>query len=127
MTVLLLAISPSGCGRASQSGLDDGGFAMTLAVDPSPPLFGRPCLMTITITDRSGAPVEGATLRVKGDMTHAGMLPVIVEIKDGPGGVYSVPFEWTMGGDWIVTVVATPAEGEPFQRQFELTVEIPGG
>ena len=127
LAVLLLTILLSGCGRASQSGSEDNGMIMTLAVDPNPPLFGRPCLMTITITDKGGEPVEGVTLRVKGDMTHAGMVPVIVETENGSGGVYSIPFEWTLGGDWIVTVVATPVEGEPFQRQFELTVEIPGG
>ena len=50
LAVLLLAISLSSCGRASQSGSEGGGMTMTLAVDPTPPLFGRPCLMTITIS-----------------------------------------------------------------------------
>lgn len=82
-----------------------------------------PAVLEITLTDTGGAPVDGATLDVRGDMSHAGMVPVVQEGHSrSREGIYSVPFEWTMAGDWIVTVDALLPDGQTISRQFELTV-----
>jgi hypothetical protein len=51
------------------------------------------------------------------------MKPVLAEVGDGEGGKYETPFEWTMGGDWIVTVTATLPDGRTAQQQFTYTVQ----
>jgi len=115
-----------GCGRASQQPDEAPEVEMTLSVSPDPPLFGRPCEMWITVLDGEGNPIDGARLEIKGDMTHAGMVPVLTETSESEAGVYLTDFDWTMGGDWIVTVEAVLPDGRVTSRQFELTVGIPG-
>lgn len=78
--------------------------------------------LVVTVEDSAGNPVTDATVSVRGDMTHAGMSPVLRESDDGANGIYEVPFEWTMGGDWIVDVVVTLPDGSEHQRSFDFTV-----
>ena len=40
----------------------------------------------------------------------------------GQNGLYSVPFEWTMGGDWVVQVTAKLKDGGTATQQFKFTV-----
>jgi hypothetical protein len=56
-------------------------------------------------------------------MSHAGMTPVIVERANGEAGTYAVPFEWTMAGDWIVTISATLPDGRSLVRTLPVRVE----
>jgi hypothetical protein len=37
-------------------------------------------------------------------------------------GEYRAAFEWTMAGDWIVTVTATLPDGHVATRQFPITI-----
>ena len=80
--------------------------------------------MVIQLADIAGKPIEGATVDVRGDMSHAGMQPVMA-VATGAGGNYSADFEWTMAGDWIVTVTAALPDGRTATRQFDLTVQKP--
>lgn len=106
-----IACSPRQSQQAANSEYDLELETMSTAV-------GETMLM-VTLTDSEGNPVNDATLEVKGDMSHAGMQPVLAEASSGEAGVYSVPFEWTMGGDWIVTVDATLADGTTVSEQFD--------
>ena len=38
-------------------------------------------------------------------------------------GVYRVPFQWTMSGDWIVTVAVILPNGETHKKTFDFTVD----
>jgi hypothetical protein len=120
--VLLLSLTLVGCARASQQRNEAADVTITLAVQPDPPSVG-PCHLTATLTGADGAPIDNARLQIKGDMTHAGMQPVLAEVDTGDEGKYETPFEWTMGGDWIVTVTATLPDGRTTARQFYFTVE----
>ena len=124
---LLLVASLTGCSRASQQTDQAPDVSIKLELDPDPPLFGRACRMTLTILDADGAPIDGATLSIKGDMTHAGMVPVLAETHSSQGGVYTGDFEWSMSGDWVLTVLAQLPDGRTAQRTFEIAVGIPGG
>jgi hypothetical protein len=54
-------------------------------------------------------------------MSHAGMQPVTVEAsEDVPGRYVSDRFEFTMGGDWIITITGTLADGKELRRTFDL-------
>ncbi len=55
-------------------------------------------------------------------MTHAGMQPVLADAGSGADGVYPADFEWTMSGDWVVTVTAALPDGRTALRRFDLTV-----
>ena len=59
--------------------------------------------LTVRVSDKQGNPLaDPGTLSLRGDMDHAGMIPVLAEAEGAVDGVFKVPFEWTMGGSWIV-------------------------
>jgi hypothetical protein len=117
--VLLVA----GCGRIQTNPPAEGpDLSVDFSVEPADPAVG-PTQLRITLTDDNGQPVDDATLNIEGNMTHAGMTPVFAQTSGGEDGQYLVPFEWTMGGDWIVTVEMTLADGRVVTRQFPVVVE----
>ena len=79
---------------------------------------------TVTVTDTDGNPIdEPGTLSLRGDMNHAGMLPVIRESDESSSGVFTVPFEWTMGGTWMVEVTLTLESGDVITESFDFEIE----
>lgn len=103
------------CGRQSQQ-IDATGIEMSLSVASTE--VGETDL-EVLIVDGEGNPINDAELEIKGDMSHAGMEPVLADTSAATDGVYTVPFEWTMGGDWFVTVEATFADGTVISRRFD--------
>jgi hypothetical protein len=97
-------------------------IVMTLEVEPAPPAVGD-AVLVITVRRAAGEAVDDAAIAVRGDMNHAGMTPAFGEVEGGSDGVYRVPFEWTMGGDWIITVDVTLTNGEIVSRTFDLSVD----
>lgn len=77
----------------------------------APPAIG-PAPLVVKLTDPGGAAIDGATVRVEGDMTHAGMQPVLVTAVGQGDGVYRADdMHFTMAGDWIITITATVEGG----------------
>ena len=125
LILLILGLLLIGCGgRNSQGGNASG---VTVSADPMSTIVGETMLM-VNLTNSAGAPVTDAEITVKGDMTHAGMTPVLadpVRYDDGTGA-YPVPFEWTMSGDWFLTIDVTLADGTTFTERVE-NIEIGEG
>lgn len=121
--VMLLALLLAACGPQNEPTPAPPDLDLSVQVEPDPPAVGEAVLI-ITIKDASGSPVDGATLQVHGDMDHEGMTPVDREVSESAGGEYRVPFEWTMGGGWIVTVTAQlPDGGGTVSETFDFFVE----
>lgn len=97
---------------------------ITYEPDRNPAVLGGATII-ITLTDADGLPITDATVDVVGDMTHAGMMPISGKGTHGENGQYIVPLEWTMAGDWIVTVTVTLADGNQYEQQFNQAVVIP--
>ena len=117
----LLMIFTGGCARASRQA-NSADVVISLTAIPFPPHIGQTRLV-VQVADSSGRPIDDAQLAIKGDMTHAGMVPVLAEV-DGGGqdGVYEIPFEWTMAGDWVVTVDLRLRDGATARQRFDLAV-----
>jgi hypothetical protein len=122
LLAVLLSLSLVGCSRVSRQADPAPDVDIALAINPDPPGVG-PTQLTVSVTGADGTPIDGARLSIKGDMTHAGMQPVLASTDGGVGGQYQTRFEWTMGGDWIVTVTAHLPDGRTTARQFSYTVE----
>ncbi|MEM6528334.1 MAG: FixH family protein, partial [Chloroflexota bacterium] len=75
-----------------------------------------------TLRDSNGDPINDAQVNLRGDMNHAGMQPVLRDSSVGREGDYTVPFEWTMGGDWFVVVTAELPDGLTVEEEFDFTV-----
>jgi|GEM_PF-582047 len=84
--------------------------------------------ITVTITDAEGNAVENpGTLSLRGDMDHAGMVPVIASAEDSNNGVFVVPFEWTMGGAWMVEATLTLPDDTNFIQEFSYEILTEAG
>ena len=79
--------------------------------------------LLLQVSDADGNPIsEPGALSIRGDMDHAGMAPVLAEAERAVDGVFSVPFEWTMAGGWIVEATLTLPNGDVASETFELEI-----
>ncbi|MBZ0283824.1 MAG: FixH family protein [Anaerolineae bacterium] len=97
---------------------------ITYEPDRNPAVLGEATII-VTLTDTDGLPITDATVYVVGDMTHAGMMPISGKGTHSENGQYIVPLEWTMAGDWIVTVTVTLSDGSQHEQQFDQVVAMP--
>lgn len=124
MALLVLTLLAAGCNRQN-SDASDNVTQVTLATTPQ---GGE---LSVALTDNSGAPITDATVSLEGNMNHAGMVPVmadgVTDDADGAAdGVYHLPFEFTMNGDWIMTISVQLADGSTESHDIELTVTEDG-
>ena len=96
LLAVLVAVCVTSCARREPQGLPPD-VTLNLAVTPDPPSVG-PSTLTLTITWTA-------------------------TISKSTAGVYSTPFAWTMGGDWVVSVDVTLADGRSFSQQFNFSVK----
>ncbi len=120
--MIILMATLSACGRIQQNQAQPPDVTLEMTFEPEQPAVG-PTQLIFTLTDGQGRPINDANLAIEGNMTHAGMVPVVAQVESGETGRYVVPFEWTMGGDWVVTVETTLADGRHFSREFPVTVQ----
>jgi hypothetical protein len=83
--------------------------------------------LTVELADREGNPITDATVSLEGNMNHAGMVPVFsADVRDEADGAadgrYAIPFQFTMLGDWIVTVAVQLADGTAIRQDVDVTV-----
>ena len=64
--------------------------------------------------------MTGALLKLEGNMSHAGMVPVFGEAKETEPGRYRSTLELSMAGDWYILVTVTLPDNRTFERQLEL-------
>lgn len=112
--MVALSAGASGC-RSSIP--DESQAKMELAIEPQPPVQG-PAKVTITMTGSEGAPISGAELRLEGNMSHPGMVPVFADARELAPGRYLADLEFTMGGDWFIIVTARLPGNRRLERQF---------
>ncbi len=116
--LLVLLVVLVGCRQTTEPTAEN--IAVEVALDTETPAVGDATLL-VTINTDDGNAVNDATVNVRGDMTHAGMVPVIPDaVTEAEDGVYSVPFQFTMGGDWIFTVDVTLANGDTASVEYEV-------
>jgi len=99
-------------------------ITVRVLTSPTPPRVG-PAEITLELLDPAGLGVDHALLQVRGDMIHPGMAPVDGIVGQSVRGQYPVTFEWSMAGDWILTVDGQLQDGRRLLRTFELRVESP--
>ncbi|MCO6453652.1 MAG: FixH family protein [Caldilineales bacterium] len=121
ITLAVTLTATAGCGRASNQPETRPDIRVSLTVEPDPPVVG-PAILHVRVVDQADKPLTGASISAKADMSHAGMQPVLGESTEAGDGDYTIPIEWTMGGDWFVTLDITLADGSSLSRRFDLSV-----
>lgn len=97
--------------------------SMSIAL-PDDPVVG-PAPVTVHL-ERGGEVVRAAQVEVTGDMTHAGMTPVVATATEQDDGSYRADaFAFSMAGDWVVSVEADLPSGSQLRGEVETTVGRP--
>ena len=104
---------------ACQLTAKDSGITFKYVVNPQPPRIGAETI-DLELRDAQGQAVSGAHVELEGNMSHAGMSPVIGVTREIEPGKYRGTLPLTMAGDWIVLVNVTLANGQRAQHQIEL-------
>ena len=116
LLALLLGLL-SGCDGAAVSTSD---LSIDLSVAAETPTVGQNEL-TVTVRDAAGKAVSDAEVQVEGNMNHAGMKPTFATLREtAQAGSYVGELEFTMGGDWILTVAVTTTEGTKAKETFNV-------
>jgi len=89
-------------------------------VSPQPPRVGKVTLTLNIIKETPGTPVTGAHLALEGNMSHAGMVPVFAEAKELDPGRYQSVMNFSMAGDWNITIHVTLSDGRKLDHEFEI-------
>ena len=76
----------------------------------------------IQVFDADGKSVDNASIQIEGNMVHAGMTPVNGATQFNENGIYHVPFQFSMSGDWVLTVTATTPDGRQAKNDFPVTI-----
>ncbi len=117
---LLSFVCLSGCRGSGY--MDDSSYVLELGISPTPPAVG-PARLIIALSDSAGRPVDGAEIVVEGNMTHAGMVPVIDTAQAEDPGRYGISdFNFTMAGDWILTIRGVLPNGDTVSVQRNTNV-----
>ncbi|HLV11697.1 MAG TPA: FixH family protein [Trueperaceae bacterium] len=121
LALLALAACKPGGGAAGASAGGASATGLTAAVEVTDPRVGGG-VVTVRVRD-GGEAVSGATVEVHGDMTHAGMVPVIASAAEVEPGLYRAEgFGFSMPGDWILTVEVETQDGRSVMTESFLTV-----
>lgn len=118
--VLLLALALAGCASRGGATGTGGTVAVHVTTHPAPATMG-PARIVVLLSGPADEPIGGATVRVEGTMSHAGMVPVIRDAAETAAGQYEVDdFEFTMAGDWVLVVSGTTSAGDPISKQVKI-------
>jgi YtkA-like len=113
---VIVALFVSGCARSGESPVD---LTVKHRISPMPPRVG-PASISLGLTGPGGEPITGARITVDCNMSHPGMGPVIADAREIQPGQYDAPLSFSMGGDWIVLLHITLADGRRVERQFDV-------
>jgi len=127
--ILFVALVLMGCGRIQNERFTGGSDGLPNGVALEVTLSNTESLQVATSTEvqisltQNGQLVSGAALEIEGNMTHAGMEPVFATATEVAPGDYRALLEWTMGGDWLLTIRGTLPDGTVIEQQVNgLTV-----
>jgi hypothetical protein len=88
-------------------------------ITPKPVRVGL-ARITLNLADASGAPINGANVKLEGNMAHPGMGPVFGDATQIGPGEYAGALEFTMPGDWALGIHASLPGGGKLERQISV-------
>jgi hypothetical protein len=124
--LIILLLATSACRQSQQQAATEtasgASVQIEMVTEPDPIQTGAGTLL-ITARGPDGTPADVVRIDVRGDMNHAGMQPVFGSAESAVEGVFRVPFNWSMAGDWILEVTAALRDGSTASQRFDVTVE----
>ena len=122
--VLVLSVVLAACGSAPTSAPENSAKPVNIKLEskPSPVSVGDAELI-LTITDASGNPIEGATVDVSADHIDMSGMSMSGAATDQGFGKYSINTNFSMSGNWKLTVYVRNAQGLDYKEDIEFKVQ----
>ena len=122
--VLVLPLLLTACGGSATPAAENSSKPVNIKVEskPSPASVGDAELI-FTITDPSGKPVEGATVDVAADHTDMSGMGMNGTATDQGFGKYSINANFSMSGNWKLTVYVRNGQGLDYKEDIEFKVQ----
>jgi hypothetical protein len=109
-------MSATSCHRQANAAHD---ITVRETISPQPVRVGR-ATVSLQLTDAHRGPVSHAQIAVEGDMAHPGMAPVFSDAREMAPGNYESSLNFNMGGDWVVLLHITLADGRKIEKQIDV-------
>ena len=125
LAVLVIAVAYLGwkSSSISDSGMVTGANgAISLSTDPNPLRPGKATFM-IDVKDKSGKPVDNATVSFDLNMTAMNMGTQQGNATSQGNGIYSAVGNMSMRGPWLVKTIVKMPDGSTESKDF--TVNVP--
>ena len=122
---LLVALSVllAACGSAATPAntTSSGQVNIKLETNPNPAVKGDVELI-LTITDASGAPIEGAKVDVAAEHPAMEGMGMSGQATEQGGGKYSIKANFSDSGDWVLTIYVRKGELD-YKEDIELPIQ----
>ncbi|HRJ59243.1 MAG TPA: FixH family protein [Anaerolineales bacterium] len=125
LVLLAGALAACGGGSAEPAAPADSGSSdeVNIAVETSPnPAAMGDVELVLTIIDAQGNPIEGATVDVEVDHTDMTGMGMNGAATDQGGGRYSINANFSMSGNWKLTVYVRK-DGLDVQQDIDLKIQ----
>jgi YtkA-like len=116
LAVFLAFAALSGC--RSRPGTD---VKWVCRVLPEPPRVG-PEDVQISLLDSRNQLIPGAQISIEANMSHPGMQPLFAHASARGDTTYRAALNFSMPGDWVLSLHATLSDGASADAQLPLTV-----
>jgi hypothetical protein len=120
LTSLILTLLLLGAGCRIPPDVSNRETQIKLSFAPDPPSLGDTMLVVTVLHDRVGQ--QNVQVMLRGVVNTVGIPPETGGgITDAEGHTV-IPFQWTYGGDWIITVTAALPNGRTKTQDFRIYV-----
>lgn len=123
LSLTLLVAACRGPAPSADTASGDAAVVLDITLSDTPTVGSAEIVVHVS---EGGDAVAAAEVEVTGDMTHAGMVPVVATATETEPGRYATEdFAFSMAGDWILTVEATLHDGRTVSSEASTTVAAP--
>ena len=122
---LLFALSVllAACGGAATPAETTSSKQVNIKVETSPtPAMKGDIELIFTITDASGAPIEGAKVDVNAEHPAMAGMGMSGQATEQGGGKYSIKASFSDAGDWVLTIYVRKGELD-YKEEIELPIQ----
>ena len=121
--IVALSVLLAACGSAATPAdtSSSGQVNIKLETSPSPAVKGDIELI-FTITDASGASIEGAKVDVNAEHPSMAGMGMSGQATEQGGGKYSIKANFSDSGDWVLTIYVRKGELD-YKEEIELPIQ----
>ena len=121
--IVALSVLLAACGSAATPAdtSSSGQVNIKLETNPAPAVKGDIELI-FTITDASGAPIEGAKVDVAAEHPSMAGMGMSGQATEQGGGKYSIKANFSDSGDWVLTIYVRKGELD-YKEDIEFPIQ----